>query len=213
MRAPWRAGSGWPVRRGNARARGVSGRPLIAPPAHPRPGKHGWVRGCRESSRGPHPYLDTSPGKELEGSLEKARGCWLPLPPFRPPALVSGVIRSCLMGWAPLGAGLGWRSLAASITAGLQRWRVWYPRRGGGSGLQTTPAPSRVPGGPRCLRGPGGREAVRFGPRPRDCCPSSCGAGRVSGRASFGMTQSSMQSPGACAALPICDSRTGGEAP
>lgn len=68
------------------------------------------------------------------------------------------------------------------------------------------PAPSRVQGGPGGLSGPGGREAVRSGPRPRDS--SSCGAGRVSGNAGFGMTQSPRQGPGASAALPICDSPT-----
>lgn len=96
-RAPWRAGSGCPARRGNARARGVSGRPPTAPPAHPVRGNSiGWLRGCRESARGPHLYPDTSPGKEKEGRLEKARGCWLPFPPVPPgerrdPLVLGGV--------------------------------------------------------------------------------------------------------------------------
>lgn len=106
-------------RRGNARARGVSGRPLTAPPAHPvRENSIGWLRGCRESARGPHPYPDTSPGKEKEGRLEKARGCWLPFPPCPPGERRDPLV---LGGCAPLGAGLGGRSQASSITAGPQR--------------------------------------------------------------------------------------------
>lgn len=50
---------------------------------------------------------------------------------------------------------------------------------------------------------------MRFGPRPRDS--SSCGAGRVSGGAGFGMTQSPKQGPGPSASLSICDSSTMGE--
>lgn len=62
---------------------------------------------------------------------------FLSLPSLR----VSGVIHSCLVGCAPLGAGLGGRSQASSITAGPQRWRVLYPRKAGGSELETHPPP------------------------------------------------------------------------
>lgn len=51
-------------------------RPLPTPAGKPRLGE-GW----RESAFGPHLYPDTGPGKEVEGSLEKAGACWLPLSP------------------------------------------------------------------------------------------------------------------------------------
>lgn len=60
----------------------------------------------------------------------------------------------------------------------------------------------------RAPRRPGGRKEVRPGPRPRDS--SSSGAGRVSGSAGFGMTQSPRLGPGASSALPVRDSPTVG---
>lgn len=104
-----------------------------------------------------------------------------------------------------LGSVSGPETPAASISARPQKWRALASARGGGSGLEN---PWSVRGGSRGRSGPGGLEEVRPGPRPRDS--SSSGAGRVSGSAGFGMTQSPRLGPGASSALPVGDSPTVG---
>lgn len=188
-RAPWRVGIGCPALPVSS-APGVPLPPRpTAPPAPQCSGNPSWLRGWSLFLAPVRLWIwarrgGGGPGERGTGSRAAT------------PSPVGGVITHVGRRELP------WERIRAGDPGCLhQRPAPEMARatsaRGSGSGLET-PSPGR--GGPRGRRSPGGRKEVRPGPRPRDS--SSSGAGRVSGSAGFGMTQSLRQGPGASSALP-----------
>lgn len=102
-----------------------------------------------------------------------------------------------------MGAYPGLRPQLPPSVPGPRNGACWPLCKGAAPGCRT---PGLSEAGPEARAAQVAAREVRPGPRPRDS--SSSGAGRVSGSAGFGMTQSPRLGQGASSALPVRDSPT-----